>query len=114
MSESQSRYSIIERLTTKKLSFLDDRTELTNEIERTKQRAEVAEAQFVQTKARIMQTAKQDISDNAVELSQLKSKVDYLESSLEDKEKVIVEKIKEIDTALAQLEAVSKSAGPTE
>lgn len=112
MSESQSRYSIVERLTQTKLSIMTAKSELKEELKHKEQVVEELRKDLdnwntdVEEHVRRKRRAKERGIDNA------RQECDNLKERLAEKEKVYNDKIRAIDEALKSIEEISK-ASPT-
>lgn len=113
MSESQSRYSIVERLTQMKLNIITDKLELDEDLKIKQQHAE-------QLKKDVVDWEK-DIQKDIERTKRLKQReIEKAEISSENakqikaaKENSLNEKIKAIDKALERIEEISKTS-PTQ
>lgn len=110
MSESQSRYSIVERLTNKKLSFLDENARIEEEIERKKQDLISYEKEFVSLEKEELNDLEKNKLSREATLEKLRAEIEFLENSKDSKIKTIAIKLNEIDRALEKLEAISKAS----
>ena len=110
MGESQSRYSICERLTLMKLEILDDKLQLVKDIENEKQDLITKEKEFDGWTKTVQEDMEREKKVKELELSKLQAKIDFLNSSKKDKEDAFDLKIQEIDKALVRIEIISKSA----
>jgi len=110
MSESQSRYSIVERLTQMKLNIITDKLELDEDLKVKQQQAD-------QLKKDIVDWEK-DIQKDIERTKRLKQReIEKAEISSENakqikaaKENSLNEKIKAIDKALERIEEISKTS----
>lgn len=113
MGDSQSRYSIVERLTNKKLQIMDDKLKLGSGIDD-------KEVEIMQTKELLRQAeeeAMKELEDKKQyfvdRIATLEKEKNQLEKFKSDKESSFEAKIQEINNALKRIEDISKSAGGT-
>jgi len=111
MGESQSRYSICERLTMMKLDILDNKLHLTKEIADKKQEITEKDKELANWKKIVSEDINRMENGKTFEISKMQAKVDFLENSKESKEEAFNLKIAEIDKALVRIESISKTAG---
>jgi len=109
MSESQSRYSIIERLTRSKLDIMSAKTELADNITKAEQKVKTLKADIIEDKKVIQDEADKQIRELTRTSKSAEQEVNNLKERKASKEKLYDTKIKAIDTALKQLEEISKS-----
>lgn len=110
MGESQSRYSIVERLTQTKLEIMTAKSELKEELRHKEQK--IAELR------KDLENWNKDIEEDVRRERRNKEKMtekatlDYTNTKerLGDKEKAYDEKIKAIDEALKSIEEISKTS----
>ena len=114
MGESQSRYSIVERLTNKKLSIIDSKADLGNEIERKRQRFKQDSLELKEWEKQANEETQRNKKQREIGLQLLESDVDFLRKQQTEKEKIYDLKIIEIEKALTALTEISKSAGSSE
>ena len=110
MSESQSRYSIVERLTNKKLGFLDENSRLDREIEDVAQEVEQKRKAFVAWEKDVVEDIGRMTRQKELDIIQAEAQLQFLKDSQSKKEATIAVKLEEIDKALTRLEAISKVA----
>ena len=110
MGESQSRYSIVERLTNKKLSIIDEGTNLDKVIEDTKQLLNERESQLkVWKTSELAELASEESRKDNV-INSLKNKITFLTNSKTEKLRTLDLKSDEIDKALEKLQTISEVA----
>jgi phage-related minor tail protein len=110
MTESQSRYSIVERLTQKKLDIISEKLELDEELK-------IKEQEVEQLKKDLIDWEK-DIQKDNERIKRLKQraieKAEILSNNAKQikaaKEKSFDEKIKAIELALERIEEISKTS----
>jgi hypothetical protein len=114
MSESQSRYSIIERLTQSKLEIISSKSKLDGEITEKKQSAEEAKADLKDWKNNIK--AEQDRHEREMQrkIEKLERDAKNAEARKKIKEQTYDLKLKAIEDALTKLEKVSEAASRQE
>ena len=110
MSESQSRYSIVERLTSTKLGFIDQKSNLTKELEEYKQTIVVKEKDIEAFKKDSEEDRNRQLRGKEREVEQYKQILAFKESQKTKQEEVFDAKIVEVDKALKAIEEISKTA----
>ena len=110
MSESVSRYSIIERLCKEKLNIMSIKSSLNEDITKAKQKAESLEKDIVYDKKVCQQETDKQIDELNKTLRDAKQNVKNLQERKAAKEKLFDDKIKAINEALQKLEDISKSS----
>jgi len=110
MSESQSRYSIVERLTKTKIDIMEAKAGL-------KERVKEAEQKAAELKKELSDWEKDWEVEKAKNKRDMERDIRKAETSaanmgerLKDKEKVYDEKLKAIDVALQSIETISKTS----
>lgn len=111
MSESQSRYSIVERLTDTKLEIMSSKASLKEQITAKKQTVADLEKDLDNWSKDIQQDIERTRRQKTIAIEKAKRDLDNAQEILVEKEKVITEKIETIDKALKSIEEISKSAG---
>ena len=111
MSESQSRYSIVERLTQRKLDIISSKSDLEEEIKKKKQYIDQTKKEIKDFESDVKQETEKTkrILQRKVEEAEIsyKNAVDRKET----KKKAYDEKLSALDNALLKIEEVSKAAG---
>lgn len=110
MSESQSRYSIVERLTQQKLRIIDTKANLSSGITSSKQN--------VETLKKVLKDWEKDIKEDNDRTKRIKERhIEDAETELnnakeqkKEKEETCDTKIEVIELALKKLEDISKAA----
>jgi len=110
MTDSQSRYSIVERLAMTKLSLLDAKANLDSQIQDMKQELENKEKGIEALKKASLENLERDISTRRREIGNLRSGIAYQLKNKPKQEKVIESKITEIDKALNSIQKISETA----
>ena len=110
MSESQSRYSIVERLTNKKLQLMDDKMNVASKIESKKQDIVMKESAMKTYEQAELEKTKAELAIQARDIVTDKAELDFLEKTKADKEKAYDLKIAELDKALQTLQDISENA----
>jgi len=110
MSESQSRYSIVERLTAKKLDIISAKSKIKMEIQKAQQSAENFEKEIVDDKKAIMDNAEREIKELESKLQKEKQMAKNLKEREKDQITMFDEKLVAIEKALKQIEGISQSA----
>ena len=112
MSESQSRYSIVERLTASKIRLIDEETLLENELQTAQQEYDQANSNAKVDKEFIENEAKKKKDNVDRQVQEKKNTVDSLKASKDRKLKSKTEKLAAIDKALKNIQDISKDAAP--
>ena len=110
MAESQSRYSIVERLTSKKLELMASRSRLIEEI--------TLKLQCLQKLQKDLQNWKHDVQEDVKRAQRMKeieiekANLDHenAQSQMVQKEKVYDNQIKAVEEALKSIEEISKTS----
>ena len=110
MSESQSRYSIVERLTKQELDIMTAKSDLVDDITKAGQEVSITEKSIEADKHAIDDEGKVRKADLDRQLERAKQKVDNLKARKIDKEKLYTAKIKAIDLALKNVADISKNS----
>jgi len=110
MSESQSRYSIVERLTQSKLDIIDELNNLDSEVENKKIGATRKLQEIIRVKRRYDDDIKREVSYLEKEAELLNQEADNLTKFKDKRKEALEEKKTEIDNALTALQEISKSA----
>ena len=110
MGESQSRYSIVERLTQQKLKIIDTKANLSSDITLAKQSVETLKKgltdweQYVKEDVeRTKKTKERQIEDAETELNNVTEQKEQNETTCDTK-------LEAIEAALTKLEEISKAA----
>lgn len=110
MSESQSRYSICERIVTKKLQIMDEIQNIDGDIEQKRlsilQKIRESEDEEMSLKERLRDRQNR----YKQEIESLKKEVEILESNKEARITSNQDKLIELDNALTLINEISKSA----
>lgn len=110
MSESQSRYSIVERLTEKKLAIMDEIANVDTKAEKLRLEA-INEEQGMKDELSEMDSKKKETEQvYMVRIKSLRQEADMFEKGKAAKIKSLQGKLTEIDSALKALQAISESA----
>ena len=110
MSESQSRYSIVERLTQMKLDIISEKLDLEADVKQKQQKVEQFKKELTDWENDIQQDIergrrlkKREIEKTAMESENAKERENA-------KEEALNEKIEAIDKALERIEEISKTS----
>jgi len=110
MAESQSRYSIVERLTEKKLHIMQLRSSLKEGIENKKQYVDKLQRDLENWTQDVKENTKREDRRRALEIDRAKIDLDYAHQSKKDKEAGYQDQLDAVHTALSSIEQISKSA----
>lgn len=109
-SESQSRYSIVERLTEKKLSIMDEKQQIEGKIQGKKTEIEQYKNQIEVEKRESQEKLKTDIEMYEQRIKRLEQEIAQEEKGKGTKSALCDEKIKQIDIALKAVQDISESS----
>ena len=109
MSESQSRYSIVERLTKRKLDIMSAKSELGEELYIKERKIETLEKDLENWERDIKEDIIRDQRQKETQLEAVALDLKNLESRLEEKRKVYDAKLKTLDDALKSIEHISET-----
>lgn len=110
MSESQSRYSIVQNLTKQKLDIMTAKANVPDDIKKAEQKAATLESDVEHDKTVYQQEADKQKDEADKLVRDAKQDVSNLKDGKEAKEKLYDDKILAVDNALKQLEEISKSS----
>jgi hypothetical protein len=110
MTESQSRYSIVERLTSKKLDIISSKTKLTEEVEEAKYMVEKLKADLLNWEMNIKQDIERTRRENEMKIKDAEREAEDISRRKSAVEKSLNEQINAIDEALGRIEKISESA----
>ena len=88
MAESQSRYSIVERLTQRKLEIMNLKSEIKEEVKRKEQKIEKLSKELTNWKQDIQEDVKREERKKDLEILRAKQDFENLKDQVSDKEKV--------------------------
>lgn len=110
MSESQSRYSIVERLTQRKLEIMSEKLELDDDLKRKEQKVELLKKELSDWEDDIQQDMEKTrrLKQREIEKSEISS--ENARNRKTAKEESLKEKISAIDKALERIEEISKTS----
>jgi len=108
--ESQSRYSIVERLTQRKLDIIDAKSEVHEKITGRKNSIERAKEELKYWETDIQEQNKRDKRQKDQHITELERDLIQMEYSAKDKRSTYDEKIEELDKALSAIQTISKDA----
>ena len=108
MSESQSRYSIVERLTSQKLNVLEEGLNLKDQIKIQEGKIVAFEAELKNWKEASQEQLKIEEKQKVMQIENFKRELENMKTRVEAKETIINQKIETIDKALGSIEEISK------
>jgi peptidoglycan hydrolase CwlO-like protein len=108
--ESQSRYSIVERLADKKLALMDDKAKLGMEIQELEQAVANMTTGIETHKKATLENLQRDLAGRRREIANFRAKLAYKKKTKASNEKTIDAKIKEVDAALKSIQKISETA----
>lgn len=110
MSESQSRYSIVERLTTTKISFIDEKNRLDEELEALAQEITSRETGVKSYEEDAFDDIKREIRTQCKKIAEYEKTLLFKEKQKSTKLDAIDAKIKQVDQALESIQKISETA----
>ncbi|MDD4353902.1 MAG: hypothetical protein PHN56_05595 [Candidatus Nanoarchaeia archaeon] len=110
MSESQSRYSIVERLTAKKLAIMNDKSELKETVKSKEQEVERLKKELGNWQQDVQEDIKREQRRKEIHIESTLQDFNNLKEQMKDKEKAFDEQIIAIEKALKSIEEISKSS----
>jgi hypothetical protein len=111
MSESQSRYSIVERLTERKLMLIREKAEIDKRLSEKKAEVEEAKQELKDLEVSFAKTLELEKINRNKSLRQVESQLKNAEEEKKQKTESIEEQITALNEALIKIEEVSKTAG---
>jgi hypothetical protein len=111
MSESQSRYSIVERLTERKLMLIREKAEIDKRLSEKKAEVEEAKQELKDLEVSFAKTLELEKINRNKLLRQVESQLKNAEEEKKQKTESIEEQITALNEALTKIEEVSKTAG---
>lgn len=110
MSESQSRYSIVERLTSQKLDIITAQSNLNTEVKKAQQKIQSLKEDVKDWEATIKQDVERQKREKAREIKIAERDAKNASERKKAKEDAYKKKIKTIDDALGRIQKISESA----
>jgi len=110
MAESQSRYSIVERLTRKKLELISDKTSLNEEVGNAKYKIEKLKSDLSNWEMNIKQDIERTKREKEISIKDAERDAMDVEKRKSAVESSISEQIKTIDEALDKIQKISETA----
>ncbi len=110
MGESQSRYSIVERLTQKKLDLISQKLELDEEVKVKAQKAEQLKKDLSDWEKDILQEVERTKRIKQREIEKAGFLSENAKQRKDAKENALNEKLDSIDKALERIEEISKTS----
>lgn len=110
MGESQSRYSIVERLTQTKLDIMTAKSELKEELKHKEQKIEELKKDLDNWGKDIEEDVRRERRNKERQVEKVRNDFENTRERLAEKERVYNEKIKAIDEALHSVEEISKTS----
>ena len=110
MSESQSRYSIVERLTKMKLEIITEKLDLESDMKHKQQRIEQLKKEFSDWESDIQQSIERNRRIKTREIENASIESENAKERKVAKEEALNEKIESIEKALERIEEISKTS----
>lgn len=110
MVESQSRYSIVERLTAKKLDIMGDKSELKEDVKKKEQQIDKLKRDLQNWKEDVQEDVKREQRRKEIEITKATLDFENAKEQMKDTEKVYDKQIEAIEQALKSIEEISKTS----
>lgn len=110
MSESQSRYSIVERLTQRKIQTISQKLELEEDLKLKQQKVEQLKKELEDWEDDIQQDIEKTKRLKKREIEKYEIQSENAKQRMSAKENALKEKIDAIDRALERIEEISKTS----
>ncbi len=110
MSESQSRYSIVERLTQTKLDIMSAKSELKEELKGRAQKITELKKDLDNWNKDVEEDVRRERRNKEKNIEKAQQDYENLKERLAEKEKVYDEKARAINEALKAIEEISKTS----
>ena len=110
MSESQSRYSIVERLTQMKLDIISEKLGLESDVKHKQQKVEQLKKELSDWESDIQQDTERNRRLRKREIEKASMESDNSKERKKAKEDALNEKLDAIDKALERIEEISKTS----
>ena len=110
MSESQSRYSIVERLIKRKLEIMSSKSNLKEDVKKKEQKIGKLKKGLENWKKDVQEDIKREQRKKEIEIEKIVQESNNSKENLADKENVYDEQIKAIEQALKSIEEISKTS----
>lgn len=110
MSGSESRYSIVERLTNTKLGLVDSQSQIDEKLAENEQTIQSFENDLEVYKEQSQEDIVREIKQKENEINKLKTALGFDKKQKETKLKAIDTKIEQLDNALKAIEKISETA----
>ena len=110
MSESQSRYSIVERLTETKLNIIQAKSQLDEEVKAKEQNVEQLKKDLLDWNNEVAQETERTKKQKQREIERAEINHKNSKERKNTKEKAFDDKLKAIDEALKRIEEISKTS----
>lgn len=110
MVESQSRYSIVERLTMKKIEIMSSKSKLQKDLKHKEQKIEELKKDLENWEKDIEEDMKREKRKKQRQIENADQDYENIKARLTDKEKSHDNQIKAIEEALQSIEEISKTS----
>lgn len=110
MSESQSRYSIVERLTQTKLEIMTGKSDLKEGLKHKEQKIRELQKEMENWNKDIEEDVRRERRNREKDIEKSKQEYDNAKERLVEKERVFDQKINALDEALKSIEEISKTS----
>ena len=110
MGESQSRYSIVERLTTKKIDIMSSKSKLQEDLKAKEQLVEESKKDLANWEKDVEESVKRERRNKERQIAQDQQTYENAKARLPEKENAYTEQIKAIEGALHSIEEISKTS----
>ncbi len=110
MSESQSRYSIVERLTSMKLDIISSKTKLGEKVEEAEYNVEKLKSDLKNWEMNIKQDNERTKREKEIQIRDAERDAEDIKKRKSAMENSLNEKIKTIDESLDKIQKISETA----
>ena len=110
MVESQSRYSIVERLTDRKLGIMEERSTLKEDVKLKEQEVEKLRKELLNWDKDVLEDIKRKRRNREIDIEKAAIDFENAKGQTVEKEKIIDDQLKAVDEALRSIEEISKTA----
>ena len=107
---SQSRYSIVERLTETKLELISEKSEIDSYIENHIQKIKEEKKDMENYASSAEQDIERELKKRSIQIEKLEASLEYNKEKKPEKLSRIDAKIVEVDKAMAALQEISKAS----
>ena len=110
MTESQSRYSIVERLTSQKIGLIDNENRIDEDIEELKNEVDAKKIKLENYQDEADEDIQREVKKRELEIEDYKNTLKFRISQKAAKVIAVTKKIEQIDQALKTIQKISETA----